>query len=79
MELLGSMLYPLVLGPFTTRKMPGLLARMNAADLNFLADLMRSGEITPVLDRTYLLKETAAAIRYIEQCHARGKVAISVP
>jgi len=78
-ELLGSMLYPLVLGPFTTRKMPGLLAKMKTADLNFLADLMRTGKVTPVLDRTYALKETASAIRYIEQCHARGKVAITIP
>jgi NADPH:quinone reductase-like Zn-dependent oxidoreductase len=40
---------------------------------------MRSGKVTPVLDRTYALKETAEAIRYIEQCHARGKVPITVP
>jgi NADPH:quinone reductase-like Zn-dependent oxidoreductase len=79
MELLGSMLYPLVLGPFTSRKMPGLLAKMNTADLDVLADLMRTGKVTPILDRTYALKETADAIRYIEQGHARGKVAITVP
>jgi NADPH:quinone reductase-like Zn-dependent oxidoreductase len=79
MELLGSMLYPLLLGPFTQKKMPGLLAKVNTADLTFLANLMQSGKVTPVLDRTYALKETADAIRYLEQCHARGKVAITVP
>ena len=79
MELLGSMLYPLLLGPFTHQKMPGLLAKVNATDLNFLADLMQTGSITPVLDGTYALSETADAIRYLEQCHARGKVAITVP
>jgi NADPH:quinone reductase-like Zn-dependent oxidoreductase len=79
MEPLGSMLHSLVLGPFTTRKMPGLLAKVNTADLNFLADLMRSGKVTPVLDRSYPLSETAVAIRYLEQGHARGKVAIAVP
>jgi len=78
-ELLGSMLYPLALGPFTSRKMPGLLAKVNTADLDFLADLMRSGKVTPVLDTSYALKETANAIRYLEQCHARGKVCITVP
>jgi NADPH:quinone reductase-like Zn-dependent oxidoreductase len=78
-ELLGPMIYRLVLGPFTTQKMPGLLAKVNTGDLNFLADLMRSGKVTPVLDRSYALKETASAISYLEQLHARGKVAITVP
>jgi NADPH:quinone reductase-like Zn-dependent oxidoreductase len=78
-ELLTPMLQRLVLAPFTTRKLPGLLAKVNAADLKFLADLIRSGKVTPVLDCTYPLKETADAIRYLEQCHARGKVAITVP
>jgi len=78
-ELLGSMLHAVVLAPFVSQKMPGLLAKVNTADLSFLADLMRTGKITPVLDRTYPLSETADAIRYLEQCHARGKVAITVP
>lgn len=78
-ELLGSMLHSLLLAPFTTQKMPGLLAKVNTADLNFLADLMRSGKVTPVLDSSYALSDTASAIRYLEQCHARGKVAITVP
>jgi len=78
-ELLGSMLHSLLLAPFTTQKMPGLLAKVNTADLNFLADLMRSGKVIPVLDSSYALGDTASAIRYLEQCHARGKVAITVP
>jgi NADPH:quinone reductase-like Zn-dependent oxidoreductase len=59
--------------------MPGFLAKMNTADLNFLANLMRAGKIVPVLDRSYALQETASAIRYLEQGHARGKVVITVP
>ena len=79
LELLGSMLHTVVLAPFVSQKMPGLFAKVNTADLTFLADLMRDGKVTPVLDRTYALKETAGAIGYLEQCHARGKVAITVP
>ena len=78
-ELLGSMLHSLLSRPFISQKMPGLIAKVNTGDLNFLACLMRSGKVTPVLDRTYALKETAEAIRYIEQGHARGKVAITIP
>ena len=77
-EILGSMLHSLVLSPFTSRKLPGLLAKVNTADLTVLADLMRSGKVTPVLDSTYPLNQTADAIRYIEQGHAHGKVAITV-
>ncbi|MGA9671540.1 MAG: NAD(P)-dependent alcohol dehydrogenase [Terracidiphilus sp.] len=79
MELLGSVLHTVVLAPFASQKMPGLFVKVNTADLTFLADLMRDGKVTPVLDRTYALNETAVAIGYLEQCHARGKVAISVP
>ncbi|MGO9336864.1 MAG: NAD(P)-dependent alcohol dehydrogenase [Terracidiphilus sp.] len=79
MDLLGSMLFSVAIAPFVSQKMPGLLAKVNTADLTFLADLMRPGKVTPVLDRSYCLSETANAIRYLEQCHARGKVAISVP
>jgi NADPH:quinone reductase-like Zn-dependent oxidoreductase len=58
--------------------MPGLLAKVNTSDLNFLAGLMQSGKVTPVLDRSYALRETADAVRYVEQLHARGKVVLSV-
>jgi len=78
-ELLGSMFHSLLLRPFVSQKMPGLIAKVNTGDLNFLAGLMRSGKVTPVLDRTYALEQTADAIRYIEQGHARGKVAITIP
>jgi NADPH:quinone reductase-like Zn-dependent oxidoreductase len=59
--------------------LPGLLAKVNTADLSFLADLIQVGKLAPVLDRSYALKETASAIRYLEQGHARGKVVITVP
>jgi NADPH:quinone reductase-like Zn-dependent oxidoreductase len=35
-------------------------------------------KLTPVIDRTYPLEDTAAAVQYLEQGHARGKVVISV-
>ena len=55
-----------------------LLAQLNATDLTTLADLMQAGEITPVIDRTYGLADTAEAIRYLEKGHARGKVVITM-
>jgi NADPH:quinone reductase-like Zn-dependent oxidoreductase len=39
---------------------------------------MQTGKVTPVIDRTYKLRETAEAMRYFEEGHARGKVVITV-
>jgi len=43
-----------------------------------LSDLMQTGKVTPVIDRTYKLSETAEAMRYLEEGHARGKIVITV-
>jgi NADPH:quinone reductase-like Zn-dependent oxidoreductase len=51
---------------------------LNKKDLNVLGDLMRSGKVKPVVDRTYPLSQIADAIRYLEQGHARGKVVITI-
>ncbi len=47
-------------------------------DLVFLKGLLESGKITPVIDRTYPLSETPAAMGYAAQGHVRGKVVITV-
>jgi NADPH:quinone reductase-like Zn-dependent oxidoreductase len=54
------------------------VARPNQADLLTLRDLIEAGRVTPVIDRTYPLEETAEAFRYLDQGHARGKVVIVV-
>jgi NADPH:quinone reductase-like Zn-dependent oxidoreductase len=43
-----------------------------------LADLMQSGKVTPVIDKTYKLSDVPEALRYLEQGHARGKVVIAL-
>jgi NADPH:quinone reductase-like Zn-dependent oxidoreductase len=47
-------------------------------DLTDLADLMQSGKVKPVIDRSYKLSDISAAVAYVEQGHARGKVVITV-
>ena len=54
------------------------MAELNKKDLAILGDLMQSGKVKPVIDRTYPLSQIAEAIRYLEQGHARGKVIITV-
>ena len=49
-----------------------------ATDLLQLRELLSSGKLRPVIDRTFVLEETADAIRYVEKGHVRGKVVITV-
>jgi len=68
----------MLMSPFTSQKMGMMMAKGNKDDLSFLADLMQSGKVKPVIDRTYKLSEVPEAIRYLEEGHARGKVIITV-
>ena len=43
-----------------------------------MTTLIESGKLTPAIDRTYPLSDTAAAIRYVQEGRARGKVVITV-
>ncbi|MGI8481651.1 MAG: NAD(P)-dependent alcohol dehydrogenase [Chthoniobacterales bacterium] len=79
--LIGPMARPvkaMLLSPFISQKMGMFMAELNKKDLTVLGDLMQSGKVTPVIDRTYPLSQIAEAIRYLEQGHARGKVIITV-
>jgi NADPH:quinone reductase-like Zn-dependent oxidoreductase len=77
-ELLSKMAGRLVASPFTSQKLTGVLAKVNPADLNVLGDLLQCGKIEPALDRSYPLCDVSEALRYVESCHARGKVTIVV-
>ena len=63
---------------FTNQKFVFYIAKLTKDDLNVLRDLMQSGKVAPVIDRTYKISETQDAVRYLEQGHARGKVVITI-
>jgi NADPH:quinone reductase-like Zn-dependent oxidoreductase len=50
----------------------------NNKDLGILRDLAKSGKVVPAVTKTYPLRETAAAYKYLETGHVRGKIAITV-
>jgi NADPH:quinone reductase-like Zn-dependent oxidoreductase len=74
----GRVIQTLVMGPFVSQKMGMMMAELKKADLAILGDMMQSGKVKPVIDRTYKLSEVPAAIAYLEEGHARGKVVITV-
>src|SRR5438105_6895356 len=63
---------------FVSEKFISYIAQFNKKDMMILADLMQSGKMTPVTDKTYKLNEAPDALRYLETGHARGKVVITV-
>ena len=75
---LGTMAAGRMLSPFVRQKLRSFLAKLNREDLIVLCKLIEAGKLTPVIDRTYPLSQTPAAIGYVEAGHARGKVVITV-
>ncbi len=68
----------LMLSPFVGQKLGTFINKENHEDMIVLKELIESGKVTPIIDRTYPLAEVPEAIRYLEEGHARGKVVISV-
>jgi len=67
-----------LLSRFVRQKFVRYVTKLDKEDLKLLSDLMQTGKVTPVIDRTYKLSETAEAMRYLEEGHARGKIVITV-
>jgi NADPH:quinone reductase-like Zn-dependent oxidoreductase len=67
----------LLLSMFVSQRLLMMLAKANQKDLTTISELMQSGKVTPVIDRSYTLTEVSEAIRYLEQGHARGKVVLA--
>jgi len=65
--------------PFLRQKFKFFVANINRDDLTTFCGLIESGKVTPVIDRRYPLTETADAIAYVEEGHARAKVVIALP
>jgi NADPH:quinone reductase-like Zn-dependent oxidoreductase len=78
LTMLVRLVHPLALSPFVGQALRRFISNPNHMDLEILAALCETGTVRPVIDRTFALRETAAALRYIESGHVRGKVVIAV-
>src|SRR6058998_2539362 len=59
----GRVINTMILSPFVSQKMGMMMADPSQKDLAVLGDMMQSGKIKPVIDRTYKLSEVPEAIR----------------
>jgi NADPH:quinone reductase-like Zn-dependent oxidoreductase len=68
----------LALSPLIPQQVRPLSSTQRQEDLQFLKGAIEAGAVTPVIDRTYPLSETASAIAYVAEGHARGKVILTI-
>lgn len=67
-----------LLSRFVSQKLAMVMAKSSRADLAIIQELLKSGKVTPVIDRRYKLCEVTEAMAYLEQGHAGGKVIITI-
>jgi NADPH:quinone reductase-like Zn-dependent oxidoreductase len=75
---LADIVQAVVLSWFVKQRIVPFVARFRQDDLRVLGDLLQTGKVVPVIDRSYPLSEVPAAIRHLEEGHARGKVVITM-
>lgn len=75
---LGRIVQARLLSAFTRQHLRPFTSVEKHRDLLILADLLLSGEVTPVIDRTYPLAEAADALSFVGAGHTRGKVVITI-
>jgi len=76
--LLQALLAGPLIGRADGRKIRLLAVRLGVEHLAPMVELCQAGEIATVIDRRYPLSETPAALRYLGEGHAKGKVVILV-
>ena len=74
-----GMLRAPLLSLVVSQKLRFLLARERQDDLRALVEMIESGSVSPVIDRTFSLAAAPDAIRYLEEGHPAGKVVVTVP
>src|SRR5258706_13709132 len=72
--LMKAMLSPLIPGS----RIALAFTKSDRAQLDAMAELLKTGQVTPVIDRRYPLSDVPAAIRYLEEGHPGGKVVVSI-
>ncbi|WP_062645689.1 NAD(P)-dependent alcohol dehydrogenase [Streptomyces maremycinicus] len=79
----GSMLRVIAVDGFARQRLRTILPATPAGpaqeDLLAVTALIEAGGLTPVIDRTCALADTAEALRRLEGGHTRGKIVITMP
>jgi NADPH:quinone reductase-like Zn-dependent oxidoreductase len=74
----GRQLRALIVSMFVSQRLTMLASKERHTDLEALSPFLESGQVVPVIDRTYPLGEVPLGIRHLEAGQARGKIAIEI-
>jgi NADPH:quinone reductase-like Zn-dependent oxidoreductase len=74
----GNLFLARGLSSFTNQKFAQYMTKMSKQDLIMLGDLIQTGKLSPVIERTCKLNDAPEAFRIFDQGHARGKVVVTV-
>jgi NADPH:quinone reductase-like Zn-dependent oxidoreductase len=74
---IGRQLRALLFSPVLRQRLVMITAKQRSGDLERITELIESGMITPVIDRTYPLDRAPDAVRHLAAGHARGKIAVT--
>jgi len=75
---MGRQVLAVATSAFSRQNMRMFINKERSADLQYLTELIDAGKVTPIIDRTYPLRQTPEAILYLEEGHSRGKIVITV-
>lgn len=78
LRVLAGLLTATVVSLVVSQRFVSFMAAIRGDDLAVLSEMLASGAVTPVIDRSYPLEQAADAIRYLETGHARGKVVVTI-
>jgi NADPH:quinone reductase-like Zn-dependent oxidoreductase len=72
---------PMLLGSWISsegRKMTNLAMKPDKADLTYIKELIESGKVSPVIDKSFPLNELPEALQYYSEGRSRGKVVVTI-
>jgi Zinc-binding dehydrogenase len=75
----GNLIKAVALNALAGQTLKSFTAKVTAQALTEVRDLIESGRITPVIDRTYPLTDAAAAVQLVEEGSPAGKVVVVEP
>ncbi len=75
---IGRQLRAMMLSRSKGQKLRSFICKENHEDMLVLKDLIESGKLTPVIDRTYPLAGVPEAIRRLQEGRVRGKLVITL-
>ena len=77
-RIVGNLFTARGLSSFTDQKFAQYMTKMSKDDLIMLGDLVQTGKVRPVIERTCKLSDAPEAFRIFDQGHARGKTVITM-